>query len=144
MNKKVAIVTGSSSGIGAATGRLFACNGFNVVINYSRNPAPAEAVADECRQLGADMLVVKANVAQDEDCRAMAAAMQSEDVADACYWLCAGSRSSPFIFRTAERKASVFLARYCANGGSILSCSSGNRCSAKPTHISPGNTKQPR
>jgi NAD(P)-dependent dehydrogenase (short-subunit alcohol dehydrogenase family) len=30
----------------AATARLFAKNGFNVVINYSRDPKPAEAVAD--------------------------------------------------------------------------------------------------
>jgi NAD(P)-dependent dehydrogenase (short-subunit alcohol dehydrogenase family) len=78
MEKKVAVVTGSSSGIGAATARLFARNGFNVVINYSRDPQPAEVVADECRQLGAEVLVVKANVAQDDDCRAMAAAVEGK------------------------------------------------------------------
>lgn len=78
MNKKVAVVTGSSSGIGAATARLFASNGFNVVINYSRDPGPAEAVADECRKMGADVLVMKANVAEDADCRALAKAVEEK------------------------------------------------------------------
>ena len=45
--RKVCVVTGSSSGIGAATARLFAERGWNVVINYSREAAPALAVADE-------------------------------------------------------------------------------------------------
>ena len=78
MDKKVAIVTGSSSGIGAATARLFARNGYNVVINFSRNAEPAEAVADECRALGADVLVMKANVAEDADCRALAKAVEEK------------------------------------------------------------------
>ena len=78
MDKKVAVITGSSSGIGAATARLFARNGFNVVINYSRDPQPAQVVADECRQLGADVLVMQANVANDEDCRTLAAAVEQK------------------------------------------------------------------
>jgi 3-oxoacyl-[acyl-carrier protein] reductase len=78
MNKKVAVVTGSSSGIGAATARLFARNGFNVVINYSRNPEPAEAVAEDCRSCGSEVLVVKADVAEDGDCRALAAAVEGK------------------------------------------------------------------
>lgn len=69
MDKKVCVVTGSSSGIGAATARLFAGNGWNVVINFSRNPVPAEAVAADCRALGADVLVIKADIANDDDCR---------------------------------------------------------------------------
>jgi NAD(P)-dependent dehydrogenase (short-subunit alcohol dehydrogenase family) len=78
MDKKVAVVTGSSSGIGAATARLFAKNGYNVVVNFSRNPEPAEAVAEECRALGADVLVVKANVAEDADSRALAKAVEEK------------------------------------------------------------------
>lgn len=78
MEKKVAIVTGSSSGIGAATAKLFAKNGYNVVVNFSRDPKPAEAVAEECRALGADVLVMKANVAEDADCRALAKAVDDK------------------------------------------------------------------
>ena len=78
MDKKVAVITGSSSGIGAATAVLFARNGFNVVVNYSRNPEPANSVAEECRQLGADVLVVRANVANDDECRSLAQAVEEK------------------------------------------------------------------
>lgn len=78
VDRKVCVVTGSSSGIGAATVRLFAANGWNVVINYSRDPVPAQAVADECRALGAEVLVVKADIAADDDCRRMAAEVDAQ------------------------------------------------------------------
>ncbi len=71
--RKVCIVTGSSSGIGAATARLFASRGWDVVINYSRDAVPAEAVAAACRACGADALAVKADVSLDADCRRLAA-----------------------------------------------------------------------
>jgi len=71
--RKVCVVTGSSSGIGAATARLYAKNGWNVVVNYSRETPPADRVADECRVAGAEALVVKADVALDADCRRLAA-----------------------------------------------------------------------
>jgi len=77
MSKKVCVVTGSSSGIGAATARLYASNGWNVVVNYSRDPAPAEAVAAQCEALGAEVLVVKADVSQDADCRRLAAEVEA-------------------------------------------------------------------
>ncbi len=82
MERKVCVVTGSSSGIGAATARLFAQRGWNVVVNYSRDAVPAEAVAADCRaagaQFGAEVLVVQANVADDADCVALAAAVQAK------------------------------------------------------------------
>jgi 3-oxoacyl-[acyl-carrier protein] reductase len=71
--RKVCVVTGSSSGIGAATVRLFAQRGWNVVITCSRDTVPAEAVALECRVHGVDALVVKGDVASDADCRHLAA-----------------------------------------------------------------------
>lgn len=73
MTRKVAVITGSSSGIGAATARLFSRSGFNVVINFSRDSAAAHAVAQECRGLGADVLLIRADVSRDEDCRKLAA-----------------------------------------------------------------------
>lgn len=66
---KAAIVTGSSSGIGAAAVRMLADRGCNVVINYSRSEGPAEAVAEECRAKGVKAITVKANVGDDADCR---------------------------------------------------------------------------
>jgi NAD(P)-dependent dehydrogenase (short-subunit alcohol dehydrogenase family) len=74
--RKVCVVTGSSSGIGAATVRLYARRGWNVVVNFSREAAPAEAVAAECRAFGAEAIVVRADVASDADCRAFAAEVE--------------------------------------------------------------------
>ncbi len=71
---KVALVTGSSAGVGAATVRKLAAKGCHVVVNYSRSLAPAEAVAAECRALAAgEALVVQGNVAEDADCRRLVA-----------------------------------------------------------------------
>ena len=75
--RKVCVITGSSSGIGAATVRLYARNGWDVVINCSREVAPAEAVAAECRACGVDALVVKADVSSDADCRRLAAEVEA-------------------------------------------------------------------
>ena len=76
-NRKVCVVTGSSSGIGAATVRLYAGHGWDEVVNYSRDMAPAEAIADECRALGVDALVVKADVSSDAGCRRLASEVES-------------------------------------------------------------------
>lgn len=79
MNKtKVCVVTGSSSGIGAATALFFASKGWNVVVNYSRAAEPAEVVAEECRQHGIEALVIKCNVANDDDCRRLAAQVDAQ------------------------------------------------------------------
>ncbi len=75
--RRVCVVTGSSSGIGAATVRLYAGRGWNVVINFSRDPVSAEAVADACRALGVDALCVKADVASDADCKRLAAEVEA-------------------------------------------------------------------
>ena len=75
--RRVCVVSGSSSGIGAATVRRYAREGWDVVVNYSRSAAPAEAVAAECRALGAQALVVRADVSQDADARALAEAMRA-------------------------------------------------------------------
>jgi NAD(P)-dependent dehydrogenase (short-subunit alcohol dehydrogenase family) len=77
-DRKVCVVTGSSSGIGAATARLYAERGWNVAINYSREAAPAEKVADECRALGVAAIAVKADVADDAACLRLAARVEAE------------------------------------------------------------------
>ncbi len=73
---KCAIVTGSSSGVGAATALMLARQGASVLINYSKSAESAQAVAQQCREAGADVLVVPGNVADDNDCRRLAAAAQ--------------------------------------------------------------------
>ena len=64
LKDSVAIVTGSSSGIGAAIARLFAEHGCHVVINYSNNEDGARAVAADCEKFGVKTLVMRADVAE--------------------------------------------------------------------------------
>lgn len=73
MNKetKTAIITGSSSGVGAASCIEFAKRGWNVVINYSQNESGAYELAEICKNLGVATLACQANVANEEDCQRM-------------------------------------------------------------------------
>jgi NAD(P)-dependent dehydrogenase (short-subunit alcohol dehydrogenase family) len=59
---KVAIITGSSRGIGAETARLFAEHGYAVCINYISNNLAAEKVRDEIQQRGGSCISVQADV----------------------------------------------------------------------------------
>lgn len=68
----VAIVTGSSSGVGAATARLLAEKGCRVVVNCARGVADGERVVAECKALGAEATLCPADVALDVDCRRLA------------------------------------------------------------------------
>src|SRR6266516_665243 len=72
-----AIVTGSASGLGAATAAILAKGGARVVVNYSSSQNEAEKTADLCRKAGAEVVVVQGDVARDEDCRKIAAAAAS-------------------------------------------------------------------
>jgi 3-oxoacyl-[acyl-carrier protein] reductase len=69
-----AVITGSASGLGAATAAILARDGARIVINYSSSQKEAEATADLCRGAGADVVVVQGDVSRDEDCRKIVAA----------------------------------------------------------------------
>src|SRR6201995_5724627 len=71
-----AIVTGSASGLGAATAAMLAKDGARIVINYSSSQKEAEETADLCRSAGGDVVVVQGDVSRDEDCRRIAAAAE--------------------------------------------------------------------
>jgi len=68
-----AIVTGSASGLGAATAAILAKAGARIVVNYSNSKAEAEATADRCRDAGAEVVVIQGDVARDEDCKKIVA-----------------------------------------------------------------------
>jgi len=54
-----AIVTGSASGLGAATAAILAKGGARIVVNYSSSQKEAEQTADLCRTAGAEVVVVE-------------------------------------------------------------------------------------
>ena len=66
---KVAVVTGASSGVGAATARLLAGRGCAVAVNFARRLEPAEAVVSECGALGGEAMLAQGDVADDAACR---------------------------------------------------------------------------
>src|SRR5216683_1344968 len=68
------IVTGSASGLGAATAAILAKGGARIVVNYSSSQKEAEQTADLCRAAGGEVVVVQGDVSRDEDCRKIVAA----------------------------------------------------------------------
>ena len=67
---KVALITGTASGIGKATARLFAREGARVVCADLNGPG-AETTAAEIKQAGGDAVAVQANIASEAECEKM-------------------------------------------------------------------------
>jgi 3-oxoacyl-[acyl-carrier protein] reductase len=59
---RVALVTGASTGIGAAVARAMGEQGMKVAVHYNQSEGPAAEVADAIRQAGGEALLVKADV----------------------------------------------------------------------------------
>jgi len=70
----VVIVTGSATGVGAASAKMLAAKGCNVVINYTKSEAEAKETQAACERFGVQTLLCQADVSNDADCRRMAQA----------------------------------------------------------------------
>ena len=64
----VAIVTGGSRGVGAATAKMLSENGWNVVITCSSSIKDADQVAKNCTHEKAEVIALKADVSKDIEC----------------------------------------------------------------------------
>ncbi|MCC7491319.1 MAG: SDR family oxidoreductase [Fimbriimonadaceae bacterium] len=74
LSGKVAVVSGSSRGIGRACAVELARAGADVVVNYRTHPADAAQAAERIRDLGRRAVVVQADVATREGCEALISA----------------------------------------------------------------------
>jgi 3-oxoacyl-[acyl-carrier protein] reductase len=71
MSKRVVIITGGASGIGAGCVRVFVSNGWNVVLNYYQDSEKESAEALVADGVG---IAVQGDISRDQDCRRIAAA----------------------------------------------------------------------
>jgi NAD(P)-dependent dehydrogenase (short-subunit alcohol dehydrogenase family) len=65
--REIVIVTGASSGIGAATARLLGAAGASVVVNYNTSKELAEGVVADVEKLGGKAIAVRANMGSEAD-----------------------------------------------------------------------------
>jgi short-subunit dehydrogenase len=72
MKNNIVIITGASKGIGAELARQLAAKGAKLVLG-ARHEKELEAVAEQCRALGASVVAVRCDVALERDCQALIA-----------------------------------------------------------------------
>jgi acetoacetyl-CoA reductase len=69
LDGKVAIVTGSSRGIGRAVARELANVGAKVVVNYSQAKDMADGIVEEIKKAGGEAIAIQADVSKFEECQ---------------------------------------------------------------------------
>ena len=70
---KAVLITGASTGIGAAAARAFAAAGARVVVHYNESRQPAEALAAELRRAGTEVLLAAGDVTQEANVKRIVA-----------------------------------------------------------------------
>ncbi|MCL2082440.1 MAG: 3-oxoacyl-[acyl-carrier-protein] reductase [Oscillospiraceae bacterium] len=78
MNKKTALITGASRGIGAAIARRLADDGYNIVLTCRSGLEQADAVAADCQAMGAETLVLSGDCSLPEVCKGWVAEAMSK------------------------------------------------------------------
>lgn len=78
MKRKVALVTGSSKGIGASIIEELAKQGYDVVINYNHSKKEAEELNDKIKKYNVNSLVLKCDVSNEEEVKVMIEEIKSK------------------------------------------------------------------
>lgn len=77
-NKRVALITGASRGIGRAIAIELAKNNVNIVVNFNNNEKEALNVVEEIKKFGVVSIAAKADVSSFEDCSHMMEAVKKK------------------------------------------------------------------
>jgi 3-oxoacyl-[acyl-carrier protein] reductase len=137
-NEKVALITGSSRGIGAEIAIRLAADGFKVVVNYAGSPGPGREVADKVKAAGGEAIVVQADVADPAAVIAMFNAAEKAfggvDVVVNCAGVLKLAKVAEFDDKTFDQTIAINLkgtfnvcreaAKRLRNGGRIINFSS--------------------
>ena len=73
--KKTCLITGASRGIGYATAKILAKEGYNIVINYNTSEDKALALQEELKNMGAETLLVKCDISNENQVKEMVTAI---------------------------------------------------------------------
>ena len=71
LKNKIAIITGSSKGIGKSTALLFAKEGAKIVVNYFSSEKEAFSVVDEIKKIGSEAIAIKCDVSKEGEVKEM-------------------------------------------------------------------------
>jgi enoyl-[acyl-carrier protein] reductase III len=154
---KIALVTGSGRGIGRVIALHFARLGADVVVNFFRNRAPAEATATEVRALGRRAWLVKADIGDLEDLDRLFVEIEQE-AGGLDYLICnaASGYNRPVMEQKPKgwewtmninARAALFAAQHAApmmerrGGGAIVTISSPGAGRVLPDYVVVGASK---
>ena len=152
---KVAVVTGSSRGIGRALALTLAADGACIVVNYKKNADLAEQAREEIEQAGGRAVTVKADVEQPEDIEALFEAVRTHfgrldffvnNAAASSFKNIADLRQH-HLDRSYAMNVRAFVlgaqqaVRLMDNGGRIVALSSYGSIRAYPTYANLGTAK---
>ena len=154
---KIALVTGSGRGIGKAIATRLATEGADVVINFFRNRTPAEQTAEEIRAFGGRVLLVKADVSDEDDLKQLFAQIQATfDGLDILINNAASGYNRPLMEQRVKgwdwtmninARAALFAAQYAApmmqarGGGAIVNLTSIGAGRVLPNYVVVGASK---